>query len=99
MAEVQEATRRRLVGVGRLVADVDHQAAEYAVLVIDEFQGRGLGSLLTSYCVEIARAWQLKRVFAETTPDNHRMLATFRKWGFELDYKLARDVVVARKGL
>ena len=99
VAEVSDAARREIVGVGRLVADADHEAAEYAVLVADAWQGRGLGGLLTSYCVEIAQRWRLKRVFAETARDNHRMLATFRKWGFELDDKAVPDAVIARKTL
>ena len=35
IAEFCDGDQRRLVGVGRLIADVDHQSAEFAVLVID----------------------------------------------------------------
>jgi acetyltransferase len=97
VAEVEQEGRRRLAAVGRLVADPDHQQAEYAVLVIDAYQGQGLGKLLTAYCLEIAERWKLKRVYGETSPDNHRMLATFRGAGFEFDHSLAPDVVLARK--
>ena len=48
------AAQRKLVGVGRLVADPDHETAEYAVLVTDAWQNRGLGGVLTDYCLEIA---------------------------------------------
>ena len=48
--------QRKLIGVGRLVADADHEAAEYAVIVVDRWHGHGLGGLLTDYCLEIARA-------------------------------------------
>ncbi|MGW8257219.1 MAG: bifunctional acetate--CoA ligase family protein/GNAT family N-acetyltransferase, partial [Thermoguttaceae bacterium] len=43
VAEVEEDGQRKLIGVGRLVADVDHENAEYAVIVIDRWHGHGLG--------------------------------------------------------
>ncbi|HVC94711.1 MAG TPA: bifunctional acetate--CoA ligase family protein/GNAT family N-acetyltransferase [Pirellulales bacterium] len=97
VAELEENGRRKLAGVVRLVADPDHDEAEYAVLVGDPWQGRGLGSRLTDYALEIACEWQVRRLTAETSPDNSRMLAMFKHRGFELDYKVAPDVVIATK--
>jgi acetyltransferase len=96
VAEVEVEGGKKLVGVGRLVADTDHQQAEYAVLVSDRWQSHGLGGLLTDYCLEIARDWQLRGVIAETSPANTRMLTIFRDRGFELDSTLAPDVILAR---
>jgi acetyltransferase len=73
VAEVDDGSQRQLVGVGRLAADADHREAEYAVLVSDDWQGRGLGGLLTDYCLEICQSWGINRVVAETTSDNDRM--------------------------
>ena len=85
VAEVEEEGQRKLIGIGRLVADADHQTAEYAVIVTDRWQGRGLGGMLTDYCLELAKKWGVKRVVAEIAKDNGRMLATFRNRGFEID--------------
>ena len=73
------------MGVGRLVAEPDHEAVEYAVLVSDAWQNRGLGGVLTDYCLEIARGWGLKRMVAQTTADNARMLALFKKRGYTVE--------------
>jgi len=97
VAEVEEAGERRLIGVGRLVADVDHETAEYAVIVADRWQGHGLGGLLTDYCLEVAKTWSVKRLVAETTRDNTRALATFRTRGFQIDAEQEEDVVLVRK--
>ena len=99
VAEREDETQRRLVGVGRLVADADHTNADYAVLVADEFQGRGLGSLLTDYCLEICHRWGIGTVVAETAPENRRMLDIFEHRGFELDRSVSTDVVLGRKDL
>ena len=72
VAEVEEEGQRKLLGIGRLVADVDHQTAEYAVIVVDRWQGRGLGGMLTDYCLELAKKWGVKQVVAEIAKDNSR---------------------------
>jgi acetyltransferase len=97
VAEVEEDGERRLIGVGRLVADVNHDAAEYAVIVVDRWHGHGLGSLLTRYCLEIATTWGVKRVVAETSRQNVRMLGTFRSLGFEETRVPGEDVVYVNK--
>ena len=97
VAETVENGQRKLLGVGRLVASPDRTSAEYAVLVIDRCQGRGLGSLLTDYCLDIAHRWRISRVFAETTPDNNRMMAVFRNRGFTVKSDLQGGVVLVEK--
>ncbi len=82
VAERSRDGRRELLGVGRLVADPDHESVEYAVLVGDKWQNQGLGSVLTEYCLEIAGRWGLKRVVAQTGSDNTRMLTLFKRLGF-----------------
>ena len=99
VAELEENDRRKLIGVVRLVADADHTNAEYAVLVADAHQGVGVGSLLTDYCLEICAEWGISRVFAETSPDNHRMIGLFEHRGFEIDRTVSSDVVLVRKEL
>jgi acetyltransferase len=99
VAEIEEAGKRKLVGVGRLIADPDHETVEYAVLVADEWQNRGLGGILTDYCYEIAKHWGLERVIAETAPDNKRMLALFENRGFRMEHDDEGSVVEVVKEL
>lgn len=84
VCEIEEEEQKKLVGVGRLIADPDHENVEFAILIADAWQNRDLGGLLTDYCLEIAGKWNLKRVVAQTTPDNNRMIAVFRKRGFDI---------------
>lgn len=97
VAEVEEDGERKLIAVGRLVADVNHHAAEYAVIVVDRWHGHGLGGLLTAYCEEVAKKWGVKKIVAETSKDNARMIATFRNRGFELNDDQEEDVVIVSK--
>jgi len=71
------------VGVGRLIADPNFETAEYAILVTDAYQNRGLGGVSPT----TASTWPevgARRVVAETTSDNVRMLALFAKQGFDV---------------
>ncbi|MFO0867683.1 MAG: bifunctional acetate--CoA ligase family protein/GNAT family N-acetyltransferase [Pirellulales bacterium] len=95
--EADGAGRRRILGVGRLIADADHRDAEFAVLVGDPWQSQGIGTLLTDYCLEICQRWGIRRVFAEAAPDNHRMLDLFRRCGFTLDTSRDPDAVFAER--
>ena len=98
VAEINEGGSKALIGVGRLVADVDHTTAEYAVIVCDEYQGRGLGSILTNYCTEIACKWGIKTLVAETSPNNRQMLSLFSRKDFALNRQVS-DVVICKKEL
>jgi acetyltransferase len=99
VAEVEEQGERKLIGVGRLVADVDHEVAEYAVIVVDRWHGHGLGGLLTDYCLEVANQWGVKKIVAEVARENTCMLATFRSRGFQLSDDQEQDVVLVSKSM
>ena len=97
VAETGAGESRRLVGVGRLAAEPGRPAAEYAVLVQDAWQNKGLGGLLTDYCTEIAREWGLRKLTAITTTDNPRMIAVFERRGFRVVRDLETSLVEISK--
>jgi acetyltransferase len=99
VAEVEEEGARKLIAVAQLAADANHEEAEYAVLIGDRWQGRGLGGMLTDYCLEIAKRWGVKRIVAETAKNNARMISTFQNRGFTFNEEQEEDVVLVRKDL
>jgi len=99
VAEINSGSTRRLVGVGRLIADPDLETVEYAVLVTDEWQNKGMGSILTDYCLDIAKKWNLKRIVAETTTENRRMVAVFQKRGFNIEIDASSSLVEVSKDI
>lgn len=99
VSEIEEKGEKRLTGVGRLVADPDLETVEYAVLVSDRWQNRGLGGMLTDVCLEIAREWGMKKVYAQTTTDNPRMVHLFENREFKVDHSPGGAVVDVEKEL
>jgi len=68
-----------LIAVGRFVRLAeDPEAAEIAIVVSDDWQGRGLGSLLGGHLTHAARNRGIKRFTATMAADNrpaHRLMA------------------------
>lgn len=98
-AETMHEGKPLLVAVARLVADPDHEEGDYGVHVADDFQPRGLGSLLTTKCIEIGRRWGLKRITGETTADNLAKIRIFRKLDFTVSPSADPQIVLARLSL
>ncbi len=99
VAEIEADGATALVGFARLLADTAEEVAEFAVIVVDAWQGRGLGGILLDYCLDLARRRGFKRVVAETDPDNLPMLALFRSRGFATRVHREEDVVYVEKAL
>jgi acetyltransferase len=97
VAEIEEDGRKKLIGVGRLIADPDLESAEYAVLITDKWQGKDLGRYLTEFCTEIAVNSRVKKVIALTTKDNKPMISVFRKLGFIVEFNEDSTVCVRKE--
>jgi acetyltransferase len=87
VAEVRdpETGERAIVGVGRLSKSHTTDEGEFAVLVADAYQRRGIGTELLRLLVEIGRAEKLRRITGEILRDNAGMVRASRKVGFEID--------------
>ena len=70
----------RGVGIARYVRDADDpRAAEIAVTIIDDWQGRGLGTELVAQLSERARSEGIRRFTALVAADNPAMAGLLRK--------------------
>ena len=73
-----------ILGVGRLSKAHGLNEAEFALLIRDQWQGRGLGTALLKRLVEIGRSEKLERITAHILPENHAMQRLSQKVGFQL---------------
>lgn len=83
VAVTQEDGHAAIIGGGRYVV-IRPGIAEVAFVVIDAYQGQGLGAALMRHLVAIARNAGLKELIAEVLPDNAPMLKVFKKSGLPL---------------
>ena len=74
--------KERIIGVARYDRARGTDVAEVAVAVIDEFQRRGLGSLLLAELARVAREHGIKTFSLIVLPENREMLGLLRKMGW-----------------
>ncbi len=84
--------KERIVGVARYDRARGTEVAEVAVAVIDEFQRRGLGSLLLAELARVAREHGIKTFSLIVLPENQQMLGLLRKMGWIHQAKLSGGV-------
>lgn len=82
IAELSEGGKKKMAGVVRLIADPYNETAEYAIVIGDPWHKLGLGTVMTRYILEIARARGIKKVYAYVLEDNASMLNLSRKFNF-----------------
>lgn len=80
--------RYEILGVGRMSKVHATATAEFAVVVIDKWQNKGLGTELTKRLIEIARHEKLNRLVAYTLLENKEMQHMCKKLGFEVHQSL-----------
>jgi acetyl coenzyme A synthetase (ADP forming)-like protein len=66
-------------------AGLDEHRAEVAFTIANDFQGRGLGTILLGQLAEVAEANGIQMFEAEVVAANHAMLHVFRESGFPIE--------------
>src|SRR5512143_2247958 len=84
LAIVGQGAQAQVVGMGNYISLGPNRNAEVAFLVRDDFQGRGISTLLLERLAGIAAGYGLVGFEAEVLYDNQAMINVFRDSGFEV---------------
>ena len=97
VAEYRDTTtgERQILGVGRLTKVHGTNEAEVAVLVSDNWQGRGLGKELLHRLLVVGADEKLSGLTADILPDNRDIMRICEKLGFKLRHSMEDEVVKA----
>lgn len=71
-----------VIGHAVYAITIPEKAADAAVVVADEFQGKGLGTILLGQLTQAAIAAGISMLEAQVAPENARMLQVLRELGF-----------------
>ncbi len=77
-------TTERIVGVSRYVTNVDATSCEFALVVADDFGGKGLGSRLMLSIMEVAREKGLSEIEGLVLVNNPGMLRLMKSLGYTI---------------
>jgi acetyltransferase len=80
----EDSEIERILGVARIIGDPDAREGEFAVLVGDAWQGKGIGAALLDKCLLIAEKRGFKNIHGIVLQENKTMLALGRKMGFTI---------------
>jgi len=88
------------LGVAHFFADPDNLRAEYAIAVRSDWKGRGVGYLLMTRLINIARQRGIRELVGEVLRENESMLRMCRELGFTITRE-PRDptMILVRKQL
>ena len=89
--------QQAIVAAGRLTRLQNPEEAEFAMLVRDDFQRRGVGTQLLSHLLEFGANEGIQRVVAYMLPENRGMIEISEKLGFAMSRE--EDMVKAVKEL
>jgi acetyltransferase len=84
-AELREGGARRIIGVSRIIMESDMKSGEFAVLIHDDYQNKGLGYKLVDMLIGVAQEKRLEKIYGVVLSDNYRMISICRKSGFRLE--------------
>lgn len=83
LAEYVDGKQKIPIAVARIVGEIDNaEKAEFALIIADKWQGKGLGTLMTNYMIDIAKDMNFKFLYALLFAHNTDMKAILQKRGF-----------------
>jgi acetyltransferase len=82
IAETKVGDRVVEIGVSRLIIDPGKKRGEFAVVVADKYQGKGLGTKLVDMLIEFAREKKIDTVYGTVMSENVKMVQLCEKLGF-----------------
>lgn len=93
LAITSEGSESKIVGLGNYIAMGNKKSAEIAFLVEDDYQGKGISTLLLERLAGLAAANGYIEFEAEVLPDNQPMINVFKSSGFEVHKVWHSDTV------
>lgn len=96
MASIRRGDVETIVGWAAYVHDPESNLADASFLVVDNWQGRGIGTVLMRRITEIAEARGIMGFTAAVLTGNARMLRVFEKCGYPMQSRIQGDVTEIR---
>lgn len=82
------------IGVARYAINPDKTSCEFALVIADAWQNRGLGGLMMQTLIDTARAKGLRTIEGEVLSHNTAMLKLMQRLGFERHRSELDDTIV-----
>lgn len=91
----EQSAPPQLAAVARLIKLHNTADGEFAIVVTDAYQHRGLGSHLLARMIAIGRIEKLARIICQINSDNQAMLLMCQRMGFRLEGEISDRTRIA----
>lgn len=98
IASTRDAGQEQFIAVARYASDVQGAAAEFAIVVADAWQGRGVGSQVAAILFDYAASRGVETLYGDISATNQRMLELVHALGFATQ-ALPEDARITRATL
>jgi acetyltransferase len=85
IAVINENGKEKQIGVARYYTLPDHSSCEFAIVIADDWQARGVARRLMAALVESARSGRHTRMIGTVLTENRRMLKFVETLGFRVE--------------
>jgi RimJ/RimL family protein N-acetyltransferase len=92
VAVVSEGGVESMVGIGSYSRIPRTELAEVALVVRDDWQGKGIGTELLKYLIDLARSKGFLGLKAWVLVENTAMMHLFKKCGYQMKYRVEDSV-------
>jgi acetyltransferase len=82
MALAGKGEQKKIVGVARIIFHPAGERGEFALVLADDWQGKGIGRVLLKRALVSAQKYGLKQIYGPVISSNTAMLALGQKLGF-----------------
>lgn len=84
IAEVRAGDGKKEIGVARLILEPGRKSGEFAIVMADEYQSKGLGTKLMDMLIERAQEKDLESIYGIIMLENKKMVHLAQKMGFAI---------------
>ncbi len=98
IALVEENDQEKTIGVNRLAYYPQEDRYEFALVVTDDWQDKGVGKILMEKLLYIARDRQIKTIYGNILAENSKMIQFCLRFGFK-EYLSEGEVVLVKLDL
>jgi ribosomal protein S18 acetylase RimI-like enzyme len=91
---VEEGGKKRNISSSTLAfseMEYNKHVGIFGITVHDDYQGRGLGSIITEYMIEIAREKGLKKIALEVAAHNSKAISMYIQHGFKIEGRMEKS--------
>jgi GNAT superfamily N-acetyltransferase len=89
--EDDHEAHEEVIAAAQYVVERRSGMAEAALMVADEYHGRGIGTFLVKHLIQVARASGIKGFRADVLAENKAMLRVFLKSGYDTHLEARRE--------